>query len=206
MIQNSSNWILFTKLRQKVCGKNGSQFDDSAYASTVFKPHGFVDKRSEKDPVAIRRKLQGKTGKEHTWMGIPKIHSKTESRSPRFTRWIIGAKTSMRGRVQDARDVSQNLWDGGGFQRLFMFRCKQGIWIRNSVEKLKLHHNESVFAKMADGACVDPPVPSNQFKKLCNKTMKSEASAESVKNPKRLALILVERLKPNLWGHQAFTV
>ena len=54
---------------------------------------------------------------------------------------------------------------------------------------------------MADGACVDPPVPSNQFKKLCNKTMKSEASAESVKNPKRLALILVERLKPNLWGH-----
>ena len=87
-----------------------------------------------------------------------------------------------------------------------MFRCKQGIWIRNSVEKLKLHNSESVFAKMADGACVDPPVPSNQFKKLCNKTMKSEASAESVKNPKRLALILVERLKPNLWGHQAFTV
>ena len=35
---------------------------------------------------------------------------------------------------------------------------------------------------MADGACVDPTVASNQCKELCNKTMKSEAGAESVRN------------------------
>ena len=94
LIQNSSNWILFTKLRQKVCGKNGSQFDDSAYASTVFKPHGFVDKRRERS-----RTFAG-SFKEKPGRNIPQWASLKSTaklgRSPRFTRWIIGAKTSMR--------------------------------------------------------------------------------------------------------------
>ena len=47
---------------------------------------------------------------------------------------------------------------------------------------LKLHNNEFAFAKMANGACIEPSVPNNQFKKLSNKTMKSEASEESVRN------------------------
>ena len=48
---------------------------------------------------------------------------------------------------------------------------------------LQLQDDESAFAKKADdGAFVDPPVPSNQFRKFSLQTMNSEASAESVKN------------------------
>ena len=38
------------------------------------------------------------------------------------------------------------------------------------------------FVKMIDGVIIEPEMPSNQFKKLANKTMKSEAGDRAVRN------------------------
>ena len=47
---------------------------------------------------------------------------------------------------------------------------------------LKVHNNELFFVKMIDGVIIEPEMPSNQFKQLANKTMKSEAGDRAVRN------------------------
>ena len=64
---------------------------------------------------------------------------------------------------------------------------------------LKLHQNETEFTKVADG----PAVPNNRFKKICLKTMKSEAGGEAVKNllsrvERTLGQERAEKLRVNL--------
>ena len=67
-------------------------------------------------------------------------------------------------------------------------KCRQRLGQKEVVQAcfkccgLKVRNSEFAFVKMIDGACVEPAVPNNQFKKVCNKTMKSEASDKAVRN------------------------
>ena len=47
---------------------------------------------------------------------------------------------------------------------------------------LKVHNDELFYVKEKDGVIIEPDMPSNQFKKLANKTMKSEAGDLAVRN------------------------